>query len=249
MHTVVLGGHGGLGGEVVARLRQQQVRVVAASRRTGVDLATGAGLPEVLANADVVVHLATNARFRRVDLNGTHRIVENLSRRADPPHLIYLSIVGCDRNPFPYYRAKYACELVLERSGLPVTVVRATQFHTLLRAIGGFSARAPVAVAPRLAFQSCDPRWVADELVALVQTDPPSGYRRTSDLAGPERMTFADVVALERRAAGRRPARLFTPPALGGTLRAFAAGANLPGPDARVGGSGYRTWRADQPTA
>ena len=65
-------------------------------------------------------------------------------RAADrpAPHLIYVSIVGCDRNPYPYYRAKYACELVLERSGLPVTVVRATQFHTLVAAIAG-------AVGPR----------------------------------------------------------------------------------------------------
>lgn len=247
MNVVVTGGSGSLGREVVARLRRQQVRTVAASRRTGVDLATGDGLPEVLADADVVVHLATNVRFRRVDLDGTRRIVEILRRRADPPPLVYLSIVGCDRNPFPYYRAKYACELVLERSGLPVTVVRATQFHTLLRFVGEFSARSPVAVAPKdLAFQSCDPRWVADELVELVLADAPSGYRRTNDLAGPERTTFAEVVELGRRAAGKVPAQLLTLPAVGGTLRAFAAGANLPGPDAKVGGVGYRAWLTDQ---
>jgi uncharacterized protein YbjT (DUF2867 family) len=243
MNVVVTGGSGGVGREVVARLRRQQVRTVAASRRTGVDLATGEGLAEVLADASVVVHLATNARFRRVDLDGTRRMIEILRRRADPPHLLYLSIVGCDRNPFLYYRAKYACELVLERSGLPVTVVRATQFHTLLRSIGEVGARGPVAVVPKdLAFQSCDPRWVADELVTLVLADAPLGYRRTSDLAGPERTTIAEVIELSRRAAGRRPGRLLTLPAVGGALRAFAAGANLPDPDAKVGGVGYRAW-------
>lgn len=247
MNIVVTGGSGGLGREVVSRLRSRQVRTVPASRRTGFDLATGEGVREMLADADVVVHAATAARFRKVDLDGTRRIIRILQERAQPPHLIYVSIVGVDRNPFPYYRAKYACELVLERSGLPVTVARATQFHTLVRAMGEFSARAPVAVAPPgLAFQSCDHRWVADELVSLVMADAPLGYRRASDLAGPERTTYADVVGLARQAAGKSPSRLITLPAVGGALKAFAAGANLPGPDAKIGGIGYREWLREQ---
>src|ERR671912_1398770 len=172
MNIVVTGGSGGLGREVVSRLRNRQVHTVAASRRTGFDLATGEGVREVLADADVVVHAATNARFRKVDLDGTRRIIRILQERSQPPHLIYVSIVGVDRSPFPYYRAKYACELVLERSGLPVTVVRATQFHTLLRSIGQFSARGPIALVPRgMAFQSCDNLWVADQLVSLALAD------------------------------------------------------------------------------
>ena len=243
MNVVVTGGSGGLGREVVSRLRDRQVHTVAASRRTGFDLATGEGVRAVLADADVVVHAATNVRFRKVDLDGTRRIVRILHERPQPPHLVYVSIVGVDRNPYPYYRAKYACELVLERSGLPVTVVRATQFHTLVQTIGNFSARGPVAVVPRdTAFQSCDHRWVADELAALALGDAPLGYRRVSDLAGPERITFTEVVELARQTAGKGPARLITLPAVGGALKAFAAGANLPGPDAKVGGIGYRDW-------
>jgi uncharacterized protein YbjT (DUF2867 family) len=249
MNVVVTGGSGGLGREVVARLRNRQIRTVAASRRTGFDLATGEGVREALADADVVVHAATNVRFRKVDLDGTRRIVRILQERPQPPHLIYVSIVGVDRNPYPYYRAKYACELVLERSGLPVTVVRATQFHTLVQMIGKFSARGPIAVAPKdLAFQSCDHRWVADEVVSLTVADSPSGYRRASDLAGPDRTTFVEVVELARQAAGKGRPRLLTLPAVGGALQAFAAGANLPGPDAKIGGVGYRDWvRREEP--
>ena len=211
--------------------------------RTGFDLATGEGVRDGLADADVVVHAATHPRFRKVDLDGTRRIVRILQERPQPPHLIYISIVGVDRNPFPYYRAKYAAELVLERSGLPVTVVRATQFHTLVRSLGRFSARGPIALAPKgMAFQSCDHRWVADELASLALADAPLGYRRASDLAGPERTTFVEVVELARQAAGKSRPRLVTLPAVGGVLQAFAAGANLPGPDATVGGIGYRDW-------
>ena len=243
MNVVVTGGSGGLGREVMSRLRSRQVRAVAASRRTGFDLASGEGVREVLADADVIVHAATNVRFRKVDLDGTRRMIRILQERSQPPHLIYVSIVGVDRNPFPYYRAKYACELVLERSGLPVTVVRATQFHTLLRMIGEVSARGPVAFVPRdAAFQSCDHRWVADELTSLALGDAPLGYRRASDLAGPERTTFVEVLELARQAAGKGPPRLVTLPVVGGALKAFAAGANLPGSEAKVSGIGYRDW-------
>jgi uncharacterized protein YbjT (DUF2867 family) len=243
MNVVVTGGSGGLGREVVSRLRARQVRVVAASRRTGFDLTTGEGVRTVLADADVVVHAATHPRFRKVDLDGTRRIIRILQERSQPPHVIYVSVVGVDHSPFPYYRAKYACELVLERSGLPVTVVRATQFHTRVRGLGQFGARGPIAVVPRgLAFQSCDHQWVADELAALVPADQPLGYRRTSDLAGPDRTTIGEVIQLAREAAGKGPSRLVTLPAVGGILQSFAAGSNLPGPDAKIGGVGYRDW-------
>ena len=120
MYVVVTGGTGGLGREVVSRLRERENRVIAASRRTGVDLRTGEGLRGVMQGAEVIVHAASHpVRYRKVDLDGTRRMIKILRARANPPHLVYVSIVGCDRNPYPYYRAKYACELVLERSGLP----------------------------------------------------------------------------------------------------------------------------------
>jgi len=247
MHVVVTGGSGNLGREVVSRLRDRRIRTVAASRRTGFDLTTGEGVRPVLADADVVVHAATHPRFRKVDLDGTRRIIRILRERSQPPHLIYVSIVGVDHSPFPYYRAKYACELVLERSGLPVTVARATQFHTRVRGLGRLGARAPVTVVPRgLAFQSCDHRWVADELTTLVAADRPMGYRRASDLAGPERTSIAEVIQLARQAAGKEPSRLITLPAVGGILQSFAAGSNLPAPDAKIGGIGYRDWLREQ---
>ena len=248
MNVVVTGGTGGLGREVVSRLGAGQVRTVAASRRTGFDLATGEGVRAVLADADVVVHAATHpARPRKVDLEGTRRIIRILQERPQPPHLIYISIVGVDRSPYPLYRAKYACELVLERSRLPVTVVRATQFHPFVQAIGRFSARGPVALVLKgMAFQPCDPAWVADEVVSLVQVDAPIGYRRVSDLAGPEQLTFVEVVELARQQVGRAPSRSIPLPAIGGILRSFEAGANLPGPDAKIGGIGYRDWLASR---
>jgi uncharacterized protein YbjT (DUF2867 family) len=243
VNVVVTGGTSGLGREVVSRLRERDNRVIAASRRTGIDLRTGEGLRGLLQGADVIVHAASHrTRYRKVDLDGTRRMIKILRDRADQPHVVYVSIVGCDRNPYPYHRAKYACELVLERSGLPVTVVRATQFHTLVTALARVFGRGPVSVQPQLSFQSCDHLWVAQRLVETALAEPPPGYRRAADLAGPERMTLGEAVDLVRQADGKPPARAITLPAVGGVLKAYALGANLPGPDAVIGGPGYREW-------
>ena len=241
MNVVVTGGSGGLGREVVRGLRVRGSMATAASRRTGVNLATGEGLEAALAGAEVVVHAATHPlKYRAVDLEGTRKILGVVGDRPNPPHLIYISIVGCDRNPYPYYRAKYASELVLERSGLPVTVVRATQFHTLVAKLAGILGHGPVSLAPPMSFQSCDHRWVAERLVDTALGEPPTAYRRVSDLAGPELTTLGEAVNLVRRGAGKPAAKVVTLPAVGGTLRAFARGANLPGPEAEIGGSAFR---------
>jgi uncharacterized protein YbjT (DUF2867 family) len=249
VHVVVIGGAGGLGREVVSRMRDRDQKVIVASRRTGVDLSTGEGLRGVLRCGEVIVHVARHpVHYRKVDLDGTRRMIRILRERTDPPHLIYVSIVGCDRNPYPYYRAKYAGELVLERSGLPVTVVRATQFHTLVTALARIFGRGPVSLQPQMTFQSCDPAWVADRLVETALAEPPPGYRRDSDLAGPERTTLGEAVNLVRQADGKPPPRAIPLPAVGGAMKAFASGTNLPGPDAVIGGSAYREWLRSAPS-
>lgn len=242
MKIVVTGGSGPLGAEVVRRLEGHGATVTSASRRTGVDLATGAGLEAALDGVDCVVHSATHRlRPRSVDLDGTRRMIRILAGRSAPPHLVYISIVGCDRIPLHYYRAKYACELVLQRSRLPVTVIRATQFHTLIEAIAGIATLGPVALVARgMSFQPCDHHWVAAELADVAIGPAPPGFQRTVDLAGPEQLSLAEAVTLMRTKTGKAPPRLITIPAIGGTLRAYETGADLPDPGAKTGGASFR---------
>jgi uncharacterized protein YbjT (DUF2867 family) len=242
MKVVVTGGSSPLGTEVVRRLEARGATVTSASRRTGVDLATGAGLEAALDGVDCVVHTASHRlRPRRVDLDGTRRMIRILADRRAPPHVVYISIAGCDRVPLRYYRAKYACELVLERSQLPVTVVRATQFHILIAAIARTVTRGPLGFVPRgMSFQPSDHCWVASELADIALGPAPSGYQRAPDRAGPERVSLAEAVPLIRAKEGKPAPRLITLPAVGGTLRAYEAGANLPGPAAKIGGSSFR---------
>jgi uncharacterized protein YbjT (DUF2867 family) len=242
MRIVVIGGQGLLGTALVQRLEARGVTVSSASRRTGVDLATGAGLEAALDGVECVVHAAVHPlRHRQVNFDGTRRLIKILVGRSTPPYVIYPSIVGCDRIPFRYYRAKYASELVLERSQLPVTVVRATQFHTVVAAVARTVTPGPVAFVPDgMSFQPCDHRWVASELADIALRPAPSGYDRAADRAGPERLSLADAVALIRVAEGKRLPRLITLPPVGGTLRAFQAGANLPDPGTKIGGSSFQ---------
>ena len=248
MAVVVAGGTGGLGSALVDELVSRGVAAIPASRRTGFDLATGEGVARVLADADVIVHAARHPlRYRRVDLDGTRRMIKILAEAGRRPHLVYVSIVGCDRNPYRYYRAKHASEIVLRKSGLPVTVVRATQFHDLIAALAG-AARWPVALMPpNAASQPCERRWVAQRLSDVILGSVPDGYRRATDLAGPDVIRVPEAVRLVCEHDGRRIPRLITLPAVGGTLTSYAARTNLPGAEVMIGGRSFAEWLATRP--
>src|SRR3712207_7965014 len=68
-------------------------------------------------------------RTRHVDVEGTERLL-GVAGRAGVSHFHFISVVGVDRNPyFPYYRLKLETERIVERSEVPWTILRATQFH------------------------------------------------------------------------------------------------------------------------
>ena len=113
------------------------------------DLATGRDLGRAVAGAEVVVHAASDPRGDpwQVDVAGTRRLVEAVDR-GRLRHLVYVSIVGVDRIPYGYYRAKFAAEQVLLASGLPVTLLRVTQFHDFVDFLLDTARRGPVLPVP-----------------------------------------------------------------------------------------------------
>ena len=124
--VLVTGGTGTLGRVVVARLLDAGRDARVASRRPGAatavaDLRSGAGVDEAVAGADAMVHCATTSGAADVAVT---RTLVDAARRADTPHLVFISIVGVDGIPLGYYRAKLAAERVIEDAGLGWTILR-----------------------------------------------------------------------------------------------------------------------------
>ncbi|WP_147915324.1 SDR family oxidoreductase [Ruania zhangjianzhongii] len=245
MRIVVTGGSGVLGSKVVARVRELGHIAIPASRRWGVDLTTGQGLAAALTGSDAVVHCASSpVRPGRTDVEGTLQLLGALASMSPPAHLVHVSIVGCDANQLPYYRAKVRAEEAVLGSGLAATVVRGTQFHTLLASIARVATIGRTRLDLDFSAQPVDVAWYARELVDHALGTPPAGSVRARDVAGPERITLAEAAGAVREHESRPLGRGIRVPALGRTLRAFADGSNLPGPDARIGGVGFTEWLA-----
>ncbi|KGN37048.1 SDR family oxidoreductase [Knoellia subterranea] len=249
MRIVVTGGSGDLGGRVVRELVARGHEAVPASRRSGVDLSTGAGLDAALDGTDAVVHAATSqTKPQDVDVAGARRIGESLRRLGSPAHVVSISIVGSDRIPYPYYRAKVDSEKALEDAGVPATVLRATQFHSLAAFFGTAGRIGPISMTlGDMRIQPVDIDWVASRLVDLAVGQAPDGYRRATDIAGPTAYGMSELSTLLAEHDGRRPPRLVRLPAVGKVMRGFAEGHILPGPEVETGGMTFEDWLATQP--
>ncbi|WP_354642547.1 SDR family oxidoreductase [Kitasatospora camelliae] len=228
--VLVTGGTGTLGRAVVRRLlaEGEPVRVLSRQAHTPGDhawavgdLVTGQGVATAVAGARVVVHLATTNGRRDV---AAARRLAGAATAAGVPHLLYVSIVGIDRVPLPYYRAKLAAEREVEHAGTGWTVLRATQFHDLLLRLMDGSARLPVMPVPAgLRFQPVDVRDVAGRLAELVAVGP-SG--RVADFGGPEVRAFEELARSYLAARGlHRPLLPVRLP--GRTFRAYREGRHL----------------------
>ena len=247
MTILVTGGAGRLGRAVVDRLLRDGHAPRVASRGVApgplpydwrtVDYRSGAGLAEAVTGADAIIHCAGEIHRTNAD----RRLIE-AAKRAGDPHLVYISIVGVDRVPHLYYRTKLAAERLVERSGLPWTVLRATQFHEFVGLVWGGLARLPVVPVPAgTSMQPVDTREVADRLVELA-TGTPVG--RAADIAGPEIRPVAELVRAYLRARGLRRAVL--PVRLPGkAFRAYRQGGHL-APDHAVGRITFHEFLAER---
>lgn len=232
---LVTGGTGALGREVVPLLLAAGSDVRVLSRRprrdsdpaevswaTG-DLRTGAGLSEAVRDAAVIVHCASDPRRPRGDLAAARNLI-GAATAAGRPHLVYVSIVGVDRVPFGYYQIKLEVERLIEESGLPWTVLRATQFHDLLCYLFQMAAKLPVLMIPAgVSDQPVDTRDVAARLSELALGDPAG---RAADFGGPQVRPMAELARAWLNATGLRR-RLLPVRLPGKVFRGYAAGGHL----------------------
>ncbi|MCW2238848.1 SDR family oxidoreductase [Azospirillum canadense] len=204
MKIVVVGGTGLIGSKIVAILRGTGHDVVAASPSTGVNALTGQGLDEALAGAAVVVDVVNAPSFEdRPVMDFFHTSGRNLAaaeKKAGVKHHVALSIVGTDGvSDLGYFRAKVEQERLIKESGIPYTIVRATQFLEFLPMLAdGHADGDQVRIAPVL-FQPI----AAEEVAAiLAETALAAPFNGTIDIAGPERAPFPDIIRRYLKAVG-----------------------------------------------
>jgi uncharacterized protein YbjT (DUF2867 family) len=203
MKMVVIGGTGLIGSKTVAILRQGGQEVIAASPKSGVNSITGEGLKEAMAGAQVAIDLTNSPSFEdRAVMQFFETSEHNLLRaetEAGVRHHVALSIVAIDRTDNGYFRAKAGQEKLVGASGIPYTIIRATQFLEFLGGIADESADGNTVRLPPIAFQPIAAEDVAAMVAEVALAAPRNGI---VEIAGPERAPFNDIVARYLKAAG-----------------------------------------------
>jgi len=196
MKIVVIGGSGLIGTKVVNKLRQLGHEVVAASPSTGVDILTGAGLDEALAGAQVVVDVANSPSFEdKASMEFFETAGRNIfAAEADAGvgYHVALSVVGTDRLlQSGYFRAKMAQENMVEASGVPYTIVRATQFFEFMGRIADSATEGQTVKLPPVLMQPIVSDDVADAVADVALGAPVNGM---VEVAGPEKIRLDEIV-------------------------------------------------------
>ena len=240
--TLVTGGTGTLGRDLVPALRALGGETHVLSRsgapqtRRG-DLASGEGLDVALRGIDTIVHLAAG----RDQPGEARNLVRAAATAAGIRHLVFISIVGIDKIPLPYYRDKLAAETVIAEGAVPATILRTTQFHQFAEGLFAAQRWLPVLFSPRLRIQPIDTRVVAEVLAGLASGGPRG---RVADLGGPEVLSGGSIARLYRsHLRSRKPIVEFSLP--GRLFAQFAAGHNVV-PGSRAGGRTFGQYLADK---
>ena len=111
---------------------------------------------------------------------------------AGVKHHVALSVVGSDRKPGnAYFRAKLAQEKLIRESGMPYSILRATQFFEFLNAIAHDGAKDQAIHISTAAFQ---PLAATDVAAALTKVTLAEAKNQVVEVAGPDRRPMVDFV-------------------------------------------------------
>ena len=202
MNIVIIGGTGLIGSKVVSILRQRGHEVVAASPSSGVNTLTGEGLAEALKGAQVVVDVANSPSFEdkpALDFFETSgRNLLSAEKSAGVKHHVALSVVGTDRltgsgagSLSGYFRAKMAQENLIKASGIPFTIVHATQFFEFVKNI---AQSATDGSAIRLSSVLMQPMASDDVAAAVADVALGEPMNAMVEVAGPDKIRQDELV-------------------------------------------------------
>jgi uncharacterized protein YbjT (DUF2867 family) len=237
---LVAGGTGALGSAVVEQLKLTDHTVRVLSRKPAPpnadvewaqgDVVTGEGIDAALNGIDIVANFTGDPQnVYAADVEGVGKLAER-ANAAGVQHFFHVSIVGIDHLDAAYYQNKVKAEAAIIASGVPYSIQRLTQFHTLMdywmsqaqHSAEGYTLR----VERDVPFQPLDTRDAAAYLLPLLNA--PAG--RLPDAGGPEVLHMEKIARIYLAARGihdpmlRDPEKSVFPPA---TIAAMRRGVHI----------------------
>ncbi|MCQ4207674.1 SDR family oxidoreductase [Streptomyces longispororuber] len=247
MKVVVIGGTGLIGSKLVGKLNEHGHEAVPAAPNTGVNTLTGEGLAEVLQGAQVVVDVSNSPSFADDDVMEFFRTSTTnlLKAEADAgvTHHVALSVVGTERlQGSGYFRAKQAQEELIKASGIPYSIVHATQFFEFMK---GIAAEATDGDTVRLAPVKIRPVYSDDVAATVGRTAVGTPVKGVVEVTGPETFQLDELIR-KGLAAKNDPRTVVTDPHATYFGVELEETTLLPGPDAHVGDTRFADWIAQQ---
>ena len=253
----VTGATGRVGSHLVEILEQRGHDVVPIARSKGIDVISGEGLDEALAGVDIIIDTATwptpDQQEATAFFTASARNLQRAGAAAGAKRIVVVSIIGIDKFQGGYNAAKLAQEQALLEGSLPVGIVRAAQFHEFFDPFVGWMTQDGVAYLPEMRTQLVAARVVAETLADAAE-EPEIENGRITEVAGPREERLADAAATLFASRGDS---VEISESHGGTLTkpgdpdaaAYAEGAVLPNPGAKIAGPSFEEWLAALATA
>ena len=204
MKIVVIGGTGLIGSKVVAKLVEQGHEAVPASPRLGINTITGEGVAAALDGAAVVIDVSNSPNFEYATaLEFFETSTRNLlaaARTAGVGHVVALSVVGTKElsaggdptaTTAGYFLAKGSQEAMIQASGIPHSIVHATQFFEFIKGIADVQTADGVVRVPPVRFQPMAAEDVATGVCRVATAEPVNAI---VEIGGPEQFQFEEPV-------------------------------------------------------
>ena len=207
------------------RLGDQRVRVQIALG----DLVDPPSFRNALRGVDTVIHLAASIRdqphasIEELNAVATLRLVRAAERAGVERFVFFSALNARHHSRTRFFRAKALAEEAVEGSSMRTTVFRPSIIYapgdpwlTLLDRLSRLPA-VPVSGSGRAAFE---PIWADDVAGAVIQALANGSGAASYELAGPELLSYDDIVRVALRASRRRRRLLHVPlPVVRGSLR------------------------------
>ncbi|MBY8339155.1 SDR family oxidoreductase [Streptomyces spinosirectus] len=247
MKIVVIGGTGLIGSKLVGKLTEHGHEAVPAAPSTGVDTLTGEGLAEALEGASVVVDVSNSPSFADDAVMEFFRTstanVLKAETEAGVQHHVALSVVGTDRlQGSGYFRAKQVQEDLIKASGVPYTIVHATQFFEFAKGLADGVTEGDTVRLPAAKIQP----MVSDDVAAAVgRAAVAAPVGGVVEVGGPEAFELEEFIRMGLDAIDD-PRKVVTDPEARYWGAELEENTLLPGPDAHLAETRFADWLAQQ---